>query len=53
MDVLFRNVDCIRLTITDLEAGMNFYCDQLGHKLVWRTDDEGNIVGNLGQNVTD
>ena len=35
---LIRKVDCIRLYVSDLEAGLSFYRDQLGHALIWRTD---------------
>jgi predicted enzyme related to lactoylglutathione lyase len=34
---LFRKVDCIRLYVPDLEAGLAFYRDRLGHELIWRT----------------
>jgi predicted enzyme related to lactoylglutathione lyase len=34
---LLRKVDCIRLYVPDLEAGLNFYRDKLGHELIWRT----------------
>jgi predicted enzyme related to lactoylglutathione lyase len=34
---LFRKVDCIRLYVSDLEAGLAFYSGQLGHELIWRT----------------
>lgn len=34
---LFRKVDCVRLYVPDLEAGLSFYCDRLGHELIWRT----------------
>jgi len=30
-------VDCIRLYVPDLEAGLAFYRDGLGHELIWRT----------------
>ncbi len=36
---LLRRFDCVRLSVPDLEAGLNFYRDQLGHELVWRTPD--------------
>jgi catechol 2,3-dioxygenase-like lactoylglutathione lyase family enzyme len=39
---LFQKVDCIRLAVSDLEAGLVFYRDRLGHELIWRTD---NAVG--------
>jgi lactoylglutathione lyase len=35
---LLRKVDCVRLYVPDLEAGLSFYRDQLGHALIWRTD---------------
>jgi adenosylhomocysteine nucleosidase len=34
---LFDKVDCIRLHVPDLESGLSFYRDQLGHALIWRT----------------
>ncbi len=36
---VLQAVDCIRLSVSDIEAGLRFYRDQLGHSLVWRTDD--------------
>ncbi len=35
---LIRKVDCVRLYVSDLEAGLAFYRDQLGHELIWRTE---------------
>jgi predicted enzyme related to lactoylglutathione lyase len=35
---LIRKVDCIRLYVPDLQAGLAFYRDQLGHKLIWRSE---------------
>ena len=32
---LFRKVDCVRIPVPDLEAGLAFYRDQLGHALIW------------------
>ncbi len=34
---LFQKVDCIRLHVPDLENGLAFYRDRLGHALIWRT----------------
>ncbi len=34
---LFDKVDCIRLHVPDLESGLAFYRDRLGHTLIWRT----------------
>lgn len=46
---LFKKIDCIRLHVSDLESGLAFYRDRLGHELIWRTDDS---VG-LGMPDTD
>ncbi|HUG13636.1 MAG TPA: VOC family protein [Thermomicrobiales bacterium] len=35
---LFRKIDCLRLPVPDLDAGLAFYRDKLGHKLSWRTE---------------
>ena len=42
-EALFRKVDCIRLYVSDLEAGLAFYRDQLGHPLIWRTEQEAGL----------
>jgi lactoylglutathione lyase len=34
---LICKVDCIRLYVPNLEAGLSFYRDCLGHELIWRT----------------
>ncbi len=34
---LFQKVDCVRLYVADLDTGLAFYRDQLGHEIVWRT----------------
>jgi predicted enzyme related to lactoylglutathione lyase len=35
---LIRKVDCVRLYVPALEAGLSFYREQLGHQLIWRTE---------------
>jgi len=35
---LLRKVDCVRLYVPDLDVGLTFYRDQLGHELIWRTE---------------
>jgi len=35
---LLRKVDCVRLYVPDLEVGLAFYRNQLGHELIWRTE---------------
>jgi predicted enzyme related to lactoylglutathione lyase len=34
---LFRRIDCLQIPVPDLEAGLTFYRDRLGHELIWRT----------------
>ena len=37
MKPLIRKVDCLRLYVPNLEAGLAFYRDRLGHELIWRS----------------
>jgi len=34
---LFQKIDGLQIPVPDLEAGLKFYRDELGHKLIWRT----------------
>lgn len=34
---LLRKIDCVQLPVSDLDAGLTFYRDRLGHTLIWRT----------------
>ena len=34
---LIRKVDCIRIPVSDLKAGLDFYRNKLGHEVIWRT----------------
>jgi catechol 2,3-dioxygenase-like lactoylglutathione lyase family enzyme len=34
---IFRKIDCLQLPVPDIEAGLTFYRDRLGHELIWRT----------------
>jgi catechol 2,3-dioxygenase-like lactoylglutathione lyase family enzyme len=34
---LFRKIDSLQIPVPDLEAGLEFYRDHLGHPLIWRT----------------
>jgi lactoylglutathione lyase len=34
---LFRKVDCLQIPVPDLDTGLAFYSDHLGHELLWRT----------------
>src|SRR4051794_41962738 len=38
---LLRMVDAVTLAVPDLDAGLAFYVDALGHELLWRNDAIG------------
>jgi catechol 2,3-dioxygenase-like lactoylglutathione lyase family enzyme len=38
---LFQKVDAVTIPVPDLDAGLRFYRDSLGHDLRWRNDDIG------------
>jgi predicted enzyme related to lactoylglutathione lyase len=38
---LFQKVDAVTIPVSDLDTGLRFYCDALGHELRWRNDDIG------------
>ena len=40
---LIQKVDCVRLYVPDLEAGLAFYRDRLGHELIWRTESAAGL----------
>ena len=38
---LFRKVDAVTVPVPDLDAGLRFYAEALGHSLRWRDEDTG------------
>ena len=38
---VLRLVDAVTIPVPDLDEGLRFYCDQLGHQLLWRHDAIG------------
>lgn len=38
---LLDSVDAVTVRVPDLDAGLDFYRDVLGHRLLWRNDDVG------------
>jgi predicted enzyme related to lactoylglutathione lyase len=38
---LLRRVDAVTVPVPDLEKGLQFYSQVLGHELLWRNDDIG------------
>jgi predicted enzyme related to lactoylglutathione lyase len=41
MSPLLDSVDAVTVHVPDLDAGLAFYRDALGHRLRWRNDDVG------------
>lgn len=37
LDGLLRLVDCVLVPVPDLDSGLAFYRDRLGHQLIWRS----------------
>ena len=38
---LMRKVDAVTIPVPDLDSGLRFYRDGLGHELLWRNDEIG------------
>jgi predicted enzyme related to lactoylglutathione lyase len=38
---LLRNIDAVTIPVPDLDAGLRFYRDRLGHEMRWRNDAIG------------
>ncbi|HYI53324.1 MAG TPA: VOC family protein [Microlunatus sp.] len=38
---VLRMVDAVTVPVPDLDQGIRFYGDRLGHELLWRDDDRG------------
>ena len=38
---LIQNIDAVTIPVPDLDAGLRFYRDSLGHQLLWRSDEIG------------
>jgi predicted enzyme related to lactoylglutathione lyase len=35
---LLRKVDCVQIPVPDLDRGLAYYRDRLGHELIWRSE---------------
>jgi catechol 2,3-dioxygenase-like lactoylglutathione lyase family enzyme len=40
---VLHGVDAVTVPVPDLDEGLEFYRDQLGHELVWRNDAVGQV----------
>ncbi len=38
---LMRSIDAVTVPVPDLDSGLRFYRDGLGHRLLWRNDELG------------
>jgi predicted enzyme related to lactoylglutathione lyase len=50
---LLRKVDAVTVPVTDLDAGLAFYGDGLGHRLLWRNDATGQAGLRLPESDTE
>ena len=41
---LFTKVDCIRIPVKDLQEGLKFYSEKLGHEILWKTEDSAGLI---------
>jgi predicted enzyme related to lactoylglutathione lyase len=41
--MLFKTVDAVTMRVPDLDAGIAFYADRLGHRVIWRNDEVGQV----------
>lgn len=41
MTPVLRKVDAVTIRVPDLDSGLAFYRDKLGHELLWRNDEIG------------
>ena len=46
-DPLLQKVDAVTIPVADLDAGLRFYRDALGHRLAWRNDEIGQAALSL------
>jgi predicted enzyme related to lactoylglutathione lyase len=50
---LLRKVDAVTFKVPDLDAGVAFYADRLGHALIWRNDELGQAALSLPESDTE
>ncbi len=43
-DPLIRKVDAVQIVVPDLEAGLTFYRDKLGHEVRWRNETSAGLA---------
>ncbi len=35
---LFNKIDCVQIPVPSLDSALAFYCENLGHELIWRQE---------------
>ena len=50
---LLRSADAVMIPVPDLDAGLSFYRDRLGHELIWRNDAVGQAGLRLPESDTE
>lgn len=50
---VLRMVDAITVAVPDLDRGLQFYRDELGHALLWRDDERGQAGLRLPDGATE
>jgi predicted enzyme related to lactoylglutathione lyase len=50
---LLRMVDAVTVPVPDLDQGLRFYRDRLGHELLWRNDGIGQAALRLPESSTE
>ena len=50
---VFQKIDAVTVPVPDLDVGLRFYRDALGHELRWRNDDIGQAGLALGGGDTE
>lgn len=43
MEPVLRYVDAVTVPVPDLESGLAFYCNVLGHEVLWRNEAIGQV----------
>jgi predicted enzyme related to lactoylglutathione lyase len=52
-DPVLRKVDAVTIRVPDLDQGLAFYRDRLGHELLWRNDEIGQAGLRLPESDTE
>lgn len=50
---VLRTIDAVTVPVPDLDQGLQFYSDQLGHELLWRNDAVGQAGLRLPESSTE